>query len=124
MKKAVFLFACILVLAGCAYNSGVIPMGPDTYMLSKQGGGAWTPANKLLANAMQEANEYCDSMQKKLMPVQTRVQPAGIGVFPAAELQFMCLTEGDYELRRPKPGLQPGYIQKNIIDLNVNDTTK
>lgn len=121
LTKAVFLFVCIIIMFGCAYNSGVIPMGPDTFMVTKQGSGAWTPAGKLAAEAMREANEYCASLQKKVMPVQSRVQPAGIGVFPSAELQFMCLTEGDYELRRPKPAAP---TQRNIIDLNINDTSK
>jgi hypothetical protein len=42
MKKFNLLFIAIgSILGGCATNSGVVPMGPETYLVSRQGSGFW-----------------------------------------------------------------------------------
>lgn len=119
MKKLLFLVFGLFIFYGCA-STGVVPIGPDTYMISRQGGGAWTSTGKLKAEIIREGNEYCLSIQKKFMPVSTQTIPSEFGRLPEAEMQFMCLTEGDYELRRPKPGLTPGTENKTTIDLNIH----
>ena len=69
---------------------------------------------------MKEANNYCTSNKMNFMPVSTDTIPSVFGRLPEAQLQFMCLTDDDYELRRPKPGLTPGVENKTTIDLNIN----
>lgn len=102
----------LLILAGCT-STGVVPMGPDSYMISKQGSGGWTSMGKLTAEIMKEANKYCTSIQKKLMPVSTQAFPAGFGRLPEAQVQFMCLTDNDYELKRPKMQPVPDVVIEN-----------
>ena len=85
--------ASILVLAGCASNSGVVPMGPDTYMVSRQAPTGFSGAGSLKAEALQEANQHCVSQRKELLVVNTNeAQPPFIlGNYPRAEVQFKCV---------------------------------
>ena len=36
VNRTRFAFGMLLLLMGCASNSGVAPMGPDTYMVTRQ----------------------------------------------------------------------------------------
>jgi hypothetical protein len=101
--KAVYLTLAAL-LAGCASNSGIIPIGQDTYMVSRQAATGFSGSGTLKAEAFQEANRYCLSQGKNLQVVNTNeAQPPYIfGNFPKAEVQFMCLNSNDSEMARPK----------------------
>jgi hypothetical protein len=92
------------MLYGCASNSGVVPIGQDTYMVSRQAATSFGGSGTLKAEAFQEANQYCASQGKKLqvMSTQEAQPPYLFGNFPKAEVQFMCLDKGDVELGRPK----------------------
>ena len=102
MKRILPIF--VITFAGCASNSGIIPIGTDTYMVSRQAATGFSGSGVLKAEAFQEANAYCGSRGKALQIVSTNeAQPPFVfGNFPKAEVQFMCLTAGDAELARPK----------------------
>lgn len=101
--RASFLAVAVLV-TGCASNSGVVPIGTDTYMVSRQAATGFSGSGTLKAEVFQEANQYCVGQHKKLQIVSTsEAQPPYVlGNFPKAEIQFMCLDVGDTELARPK----------------------
>jgi hypothetical protein len=103
MKEVYFSLA--LLLAGCASNSGVVPIGPDTFMVSRQAATGFSGSGTLKAEAFHEANQYCLDHKKQLQVVQTaEAQPPYVFTnFPKAEVQFMCLDANDPELVRPKP---------------------
>jgi hypothetical protein len=92
------------VLTGCASNSGVAPIGPDTYMVSRQAATGFSGSGDLKAQALREANQYCLTLQKVMKVISTtEAKPPYIfGNFPKAEVQFMCLDADDPELSRPK----------------------
>ena len=100
----IFLYLVLLLVAGCASNSGVAPIGPDTYMVSRQAATGFSGSGTLKAEAFQEANQYCLSQKKRLQVVRTaEAQPPYVlGNFPKAEVEFMCLDANDPELVRPK----------------------
>jgi hypothetical protein len=102
MRKLIIAFT--VLVAGCASNSGVIPIGQDTYMVSRQAATGFSGSGTLKAEAFQEANQFCSSQNKMLQVVNTHeAQPPYIlGNFPKAEVQFMCLSRNDAELGRPK----------------------
>lgn len=102
MKKIYFSLA--ILVTGCASNSGVVPIGPDTFMVSRQAATGFSGSGTLKAEAFQEANQYCLSQNKKLQVVNTNEAkpPYILGNFPKAEVQFMCLETNDPELVRPK----------------------
>ena len=103
MKKVIYC-ALVILVTGCASNSGVVPIGPDTFMVSRQAATGFSGSGTLKAEAFQEANQYCLSQKKKLQVVHTaEAQPPYVfGNFPKAEVQFMCLDATDSELARPK----------------------
>lgn len=112
------IIAAALLLAGCASNSGIIPIGKDTYMVSRQAATGFNGSGTLKAEAFQEAGAYCISKGKTLQVVSTQEAqpPFLLGNYPKAEVQFMCLSDGDAELARPK--LKPK------ADVSVEVTSK
>lgn len=102
--KLIALLLPAAFFSGCASNSGITPIGKDTYMVSRQAATGFSGSGTLKAEAFQEANAYCTGQGKTLQVVSTQeAQPPFVfGNYPKAEVQFMCLTAGDAELARPK----------------------
>jgi len=102
--KLTALLLSALILSGCASNSGIIPIGKDTYMVSRQAATGFSGSGTLKAEAFQEASAYCTGRGRSLQVVNTQEAqpPFLLGNYPKAEVQFMCLTDGDAELARPK----------------------
>lgn len=73
-------------------------------MVSRQAATGFSGSGTLKADAFREANEYCSSQKKVVQVVSTTeaTPPFVLGNFPKAEVQFMCLEEGDREQGRPK----------------------
>lgn len=90
MNKLIVCLAA--VVAGCASNSGVVPMGSDVYFLSRQAATGFSGAASLKGEVLQEANQYCQSQKKSAEVVTlTEAQPPFIlGNYPKAEVQFRC----------------------------------
>lgn len=112
MKKAIFYSAITVTISACAINSGVVPIGPDTYMVSRQAATGFSGMGALKAKAFKEAAQYCISQNKKVQVVSTNESspPYIMGNFPRAEIQFMCLDPNDSELSRPKLRKEPDTI--------------
>lgn len=101
-----------LLLSACASNSGVISIGPDTFMVSRQAATGFSGLGTLKADAFKEANQYCSSKNKYLRVTNTSesAPPYVLGNFPRAEVQFMCLEKTDSELTRPKMQKTPDTV--------------
>ena len=84
-----------LLLSGCA-STGVIPMGPNQYMIAKKDG---TPGlgvsyqNK--AEVYAEATAFCASQGKVLDVTQEKLIPAQLARLGSTEITFRCLQGGD-----------------------------
>ncbi|MEN6586032.1 MAG: hypothetical protein ABFE02_08335 [Sulfuricella sp.] len=104
--------AGIALLAGCASNSGVMPIGQDTYMVSRQAATGFSGSGTLKAEAFQEATQYCTNQGKFVQVVSTHeaAPPFVFGNFPKAEIQFMCLSATDGELQRPRLQKTPDRV--------------
>lgn len=113
--KMIIYCLIVLFLAGCASNSGVAPIGKDTYMVSRQAATGFSGSGDLKAQALREANEYCLNQKKVLQVIHTEEAkpPFIFGNFPKAEIQFMCLDSNDPELARPKLRKEPD----NVIEI-------
>ena len=88
------------MLLGCAINSGVTAMGPDTYLVTRQAASGFSGTGSLKAKAIQESQQFCDSqgLEMKILAV-TESQPQYVlGNFPKAEVVFKALPEGHPEL--------------------------
>ncbi len=114
------LLLCVFVFtAGCASNSGVVPIGKDTFMVSREAGTGFSGTATLKAEAFEEARAFCRGQKRYLQIVNTNVsQPPFIfGNYPKAEVQFMCLSENDPELNRPKLRRDAGASLKVTKDI-------
>lgn len=75
---------------------------------SSPGGFSGTEAKAL---AFEEASKFCIAKGKKMQVVNTqqaRMDP--LGKTASAEVQFMCLIDGDMELSRPKLTKTPDTV--------------
>jgi hypothetical protein len=83
----------ILFLTGCASNSGIVPMGNDTYMVSRQAATGFTGMGTLKADAMREAYSQCQEDGKRVEVIETidAKPPYIFGNFPKTEIRFKCV---------------------------------
>lgn len=96
-------------LAGCA-SSGPVPIGKDTYMITKQSaGGAFVSPGSIKVEIIREAQAFCGSTGKVFQIANSNERPAQNSL-PSAEIQFMCLNEGDRDIQRPKMSRMPDTI--------------
>ena len=94
-------FLLMAVLAGCA-SSGVIPAGPDTYIVSGQSATGFHSGASVTADLYREANAYCAGIKKQFLPISVNSRDGVPGrAFANSELQFRCLAAGDPDLHRP-----------------------
>jgi len=124
MKKSII--STVIFLAGCASNSGVMPIGQDTYMVSRQAATGFSGSGTLKSEAFQEANEYCTNLGKSIQVVNTSESspPYVLGNFPKAEIQFMCLSAKDAELTRPKLKKEADAVVEIKNDISVKDNSE
>ena len=66
---------CVVLLAACS-SSGPVPMGKDTYMLSNTGAYSWSSGATLKGELFREADSFCRSQGKHLMPLNTSSKDA------------------------------------------------
>lgn len=97
----IIIFAAIVFLTGCV-SSGVVPMGQDTFMITKQSSTGFHSASSVKADIYKEGSAYCASQGKEIQPVNDQGVDGVPGrSFANAEIQFRCLSKGDAELGRP-----------------------
>lgn len=90
----------VILLAGCA-GPEIVPMGRDTYMVAKDGNFTTWGGAGVKVELYKQANAFCESKGKQLMPVKEASRDSGYARYANAELQFRCLDANDPELRRP-----------------------
>lgn len=91
MKRAALAVLAGLILNGCATGTGIMPMGDDTFMVSRQSNNIRKDPALLKAEAYQEANEYCSKENKRAHLVSSNVFAGGLGHLPSAEVDFTCV---------------------------------
>ena len=121
--KIIIIIGAIF-LAGCASNSGVVLMGQDTFMVSRQAATGFSGSGTLKAEALQEASQYCANQNMSLQVINIiEAKPPYIFTnFPKAEVQFRCFDanqdSGDMytELKKLKELLDTGIINQEEFD--------
>jgi hypothetical protein len=93
MGRYLFAIGILLLVVGCAVNSGVVSTGPDTFMVSRQAATGFTGLGDLKAQALREANQFCADKVKSMEVISTDESkpPYIFGNFPRVEVQFRCL---------------------------------
>jgi predicted naringenin-chalcone synthase len=59
------------VLAGCAMNTGVLPLGPDTYRIQVARAPILGGGMEAQKAALTQAQEYCAAQQKEFVTIAT-----------------------------------------------------
>ena len=82
-------------VAGCASNSGIVQMGSNTYMVSRQAATGFTGMGTLKAEAMKEAYGQCQKTGKAVEVIEAidAKPPYIFGNFPKTEIRFRCVAE-------------------------------
>lgn len=98
-KTVILIIISIIsfVLNGCAQKSGAMKIGKDTYMISNQAATGFSGIGNLKAEALTDANVFCENMNKVIQFVNaTESKPPFIfGNFPKVEIKFMCVKKND-----------------------------
>jgi hypothetical protein len=81
-----------LAAAGCAVNSGIVPVDQNTFKVSRQAASGFSDFGNLKPEAMNEAQQYCKDQQNTLVVLNVKeARPSsGPGDFPRAEITFKC----------------------------------
>jgi hypothetical protein len=93
--------ATCLFNSGCASTSAVVPMGPDTYMISKGNAMSLGSGGALKADLYQKADAWCREKGLVMVPVSERsVDGLAYSHGTSAEVVFRALRPGDPEIKR------------------------
>ena len=91
LSTAVFLSAC---------SSGIVPAGPDTYMVSRSVSGFGSSAHAK-AKLYKEASAWCNKNGFVMVPIASDEMSPEVGKrMGSAELTFRALRPGDPEIKR------------------------
>lgn len=78
-------------LGGCGTDTdGVVPIGPDTYMIGRLGGMPDYAGSAVKARLYAEASKYCLKCGQTMLPVTINSQDSGLATYASAEVQFRC----------------------------------
>lgn len=88
------LAAVVLSVFACASNPGVVRLGPDRLLVTRQAASGFTGMGALEAKAVQEATAYCSTQSKTAQVLATRESepPYVFGNFPRVEVEFTCVA--------------------------------
>ena len=116
MKALKLIFLSVLFV-GCSTTSNIVPIGKDTFLISKEQTTGFQGLGTMKADIIGEANKYCSSQGKVMEIVSTSDSqpPFILGNYPRSEINFMCLSTNDSEHVRPRLTKSP---DKTITIIN------
>ncbi len=95
MKRILIL--SLFLVSACS-STGVIPVGGDSYMVSKQTATGFQSAVGIKGEILKEANEFCERKGLRMMVVSLRSKDGEPGrSYATAELVFKAVKETDPE---------------------------
>ena len=97
MKNFIGLLLVVAsLLTGCASSTtGVISMGRDTYMISKEQGSGFSGLGTMKGEIIAEAVQFCGKQGKEfqLTSAKETQPPYILGNYPRSEIEFKCVTK-------------------------------
>jgi hypothetical protein len=87
------LVTCVLWLAACAAEPGIVPAGQDTFMASRSGK-FYVSMTDVRAAVLREAGDFCEkrNMTFAVISTQSTQPPYIVGNNPEIEIQFRCVS--------------------------------
>lgn len=95
MKRALAVIALAVLLVGCASDSGIVRMGPDTYMVSKQAATGFSGLGNLKADVLREAYAQCSKTNQSVDVVSDHEShpPYILTNYPRVDITFRCVSQ-------------------------------
>ena len=95
MRCAFLLTLTLIPLVAVAANTGVVPDGPDSYLILRTGKTGFVSSGSLQNKAYEEAAEFCaeKSLVMETISVDSK-RSRPFGGFPEATLRFRCVKQG------------------------------
>lgn len=88
MKNWVIL--SVVLLGGCATQTGVVPNGADSFMVSRQDGGITGALGTLKAENLKDAADFCAKRGQRFTVLNSEDVPRALGKIPQSTLYFKC----------------------------------
>ena len=84
----------LIIIGGCAQNSGIVPYGNGKYMVSRQAATGFHGMGNLKSEALKEASKQCQKEGKtvKIIKEIDAEPPYVMGNFPRTEIHFTCIS--------------------------------
>lgn len=89
MKRA--MVPALVLLAGCASTTGVIPTGSDSYMIAREDNTPAASLGNIKAQAFKDAAAFCAGRGRSLKTISASDTPRSLGQFPQTTLHFTCV---------------------------------
>ena len=93
MRRLVVLALAVVPFAAWAGSSGVMPDGPDAYLVMHTGKTGFVSSGSLQRKAYEEATKFCSDRSLVMETISMdskRSRP--LGGFPEATLRFKCMS--------------------------------
>lgn len=96
----------LLLLSGCAVSVGVVPVGPDTYMVSERRAPVLGGGPEAQRVALLEANGFCEQQGRVFAPVAMGPVGNAYSLYGPSGFTttFRCLPAGDPAAAKPVLG--------------------
>jgi hypothetical protein len=106
VKHMIAVIAGLLPCVALAGNAGVIPDGPDSYLIMQTGKTAFVSSGTLQKEAYEEASSFCTEKSQVMETVSMDAKAARpFGGFPEATLRFRCVSKGSSSQRGKNPDI-------------------
>ena len=93
MKYAILLTA-LIPAAALAGNTGVIPDGPDSYLIMRTGKTGFVSSSSLQKKTYEEAAAFCTEKSLVMETISMDAKASRpFGGFPEATLRFRCVSQ-------------------------------
>ncbi len=106
MKYAIILVAALIPGGVSAGNTGVIPDGPDSYLIMRTGKTGFVSSSSLQKKTYEEATAFCAERSLVMQTISMDAKASRpFGGFPEATLRFRCVSQS---ASNPQTAANPG----------------
>ena len=113
MRCPLIMFAALAV-TGCAASSGILPAGPNTYIVTERSAPIRGGSAEAQRTALTEANAFCLQQGRQFLPTDLETPPSRNPYGPTGyTVTFQCLSPSDPALTRGGMTRAPAQIIEN-----------
>jgi hypothetical protein len=93
--RSVALVSLAVLVSGCTANSGVVPLGNDSFIITKQAATGFSGTGFIKSKALREASAQCLRSEKavEIESISESRPPYIVTNFPKVELTFKCVAK-------------------------------